>query len=41
MRYVGSKNRIAKYIIPIIQKEIDDNNITTYYEPFIGGGATV
>ena len=37
MVYQGSKNRIAKYIIPIIQKYIDDNNITTYIEPFCGG----
>ena len=34
---MGSKNRIAKYIVPIIQKYIDNNNITTYYEPFVGG----
>ena len=37
MVYQGSKNRIAKKIIPIIQKYIDDNNITTYIEPFCGG----
>lgn len=35
--YQGSKNRIAKYIVPIIQKYIDDNNIETYIEPFVGG----
>ena len=37
MVYQGSKNKIAKYIVPIIQKYIDDNNITTYIEPFCGG----
>lgn len=37
MKYVGSKNRISKYIAPIIQKYIDNNNITVYYEPFCGG----
>lgn len=37
MKYIGSKNKISKYIIPIIQKAIDDNNITVYYEPFVGG----
>lgn len=37
MRYVGSKNRIAKDIVPILQKLIDDNNIRIYYEPFVGG----
>ena len=35
--YQGSKNRIAKYIVPIIQKYIEDNNIETYIEPFVGG----
>lgn len=37
MKYMGSKSRIAKYIVPIIQKCINDNNITTYIEPFVGG----
>ena len=37
MKYVGSKNRIAKDIVPIIQSCIDKNNITEYYEPFVGG----
>lgn len=34
---MGSKSRIAKYIIPIIQRYIDDNKINTYIEPFCGG----
>ena len=37
MKYVGSKNRISKYIVPIIQDYIDKNNISVYYEPFVGG----
>ena len=37
MKYMGSKSRISKYIIPIIQKYIDDNNIAQYLEPFCGG----
>ena len=37
MKYVGSKNRIAKDIVLIIQRCIDENNITEYYEPFVGG----
>lgn len=37
IKYVGSKNRISKEIAPIIQKCIDDNNIKTYFEPFVGG----
>lgn len=35
--YQGSKNRLAKYIVPIIQKYIDENNIDTYVEPCCGG----
>ncbi len=34
MKYVGSKNRLAKDLAPIIQSYIDDNNITHYWEPF-------
>lgn len=37
MKYVGSKNRISKYIVPILQDCIDKNNIEIYYEPFVGG----
>jgi len=34
MKYMGSKNRISKYILPIILK---DRNNKTYIEPFVGG----
>ena len=34
---MGSKSRYAKYIVPILQKCIDDNNVTLYIEPFVGG----
>ena len=34
---MGSKSRIAKYIVPIIQSYIDKNNMETYIEPFVGG----
>lgn len=37
MKYMGSKARIKKDIVPIIQKYIDENNIKTYIEPFVGG----
>ena len=37
MKYMGSKSRIAKDIVPIIQKYIDDNGIISYIEPFCGG----
>lgn len=37
MVYMGSKSRIAKEIVPIIQSYIDDNNVYNYLEPFVGG----
>ena len=36
MVYQGSKSRLAKFLVPIIQKYIDENNITTYIEPMCG-----
>lgn len=41
MKYMGSKSRIAKYIVPIIQRYIDENNIKIYYEPFVGGANVI
>lgn len=41
MNYLGSKNRYAKYIAPIIQKYIDDNKITTFVDIFCGGANLV
>lgn len=38
---MGSKSRIAKYIVPILQKYIDDNNIKKYVEPFVGGANVI
>ena len=37
MVYQGSKNRLAKYIVPILQEYIDKYNISTYIDPFCGG----
>ncbi|MGL5712754.1 MAG: DNA adenine methylase [Paraclostridium sp.] len=37
MKYMGSKSRIKKEIVPIIQEYIDKNNIEIYIEPFVGG----
>lgn len=34
---MGSKARIAKYIVPILQECINSNNANTYIEPFVGG----
>lgn len=37
MKYMGSKSRLSKFLVPIIQKIIDEKGITTYIEPFVGG----
>lgn len=41
MVYLGSKNRIAKHIVPILQNIIDKNNYEYYVEPFVGGGNVI
>lgn len=37
MVYKGSKIKLAKYIVPIIQNEINANGSKHYLEPFVGG----
>jgi DNA adenine methylase len=37
MKYMGSKNRIAKFVLPIMLKEVNEKGITTWVEPFVGG----
>lgn len=37
MVYKGSKIKLAKYIVPIIQNEINVNGSKHYLEPFVGG----
>lgn len=37
MVYMGSKSKYSKYIVPILQQVIDDNNVNTYIECFCGG----
>lgn len=41
MKYMGSKSRIAKSIVPIIQEYIDLNSSDKYYEPFVGGANVI
>lgn len=41
MKYMGSKNRIAKHILPIMLAEAEKHNITTWVEPFVGGGGMI
>ena len=37
MKYMGSKARIAKHILPIMLEEAEKKGITTWVEPFNGG----
>ena len=37
MKYMGSKNRIAKHLLPIMLVEAEKHGITTWVEPFVGG----
>lgn len=41
IKYMGSKSRIAKHIVPIIQKYIDETNCKYYLEPFVGGANVI
>lgn len=41
MKYMGSKNRIAKYIVPIMLNEASKHGITTWVEPFVGGANSI
>lgn len=41
MKYMGSKSRIAKDIVPIIQSYINNNDIDIYIEPFVGGANVI
>lgn len=38
MKYMGSKRRIAKHILPIMLQEAEKHGLTTWVEPFVGGG---
>ena len=37
MKYMGSKAKIAKFIVLIIQQKIDESGKRIYIEPFAGG----
>ena len=37
MIYQGSKARLAKFIVPILQDCIDKHEVLAYVEPFVGG----
>lgn len=38
---MGSKSRIAKYIVPILQCEIDNSQPSAYIEPMVGGANVI
>ena len=38
---MGSKSRIAKFIVPIIQSHIDSSHASEYIEPFVGGANVI
>ena len=37
MKYMGSKNRIAKHLLTIMLAECEKHSITKWVEPFVGG----
>ena len=37
MKYIGSKARLSKIIVPIVNNLIYKYKIDTYSEPFVGG----
>lgn len=41
MVYMGSKSKYTQYIVPILQKAIDDRGATLYVEPFVGGANVI
>lgn len=41
MKYMGSKSRVAKYIVPILQQYIDQSGTNVYIEPFVGGANVI
>lgn len=41
MVYQGSKSQIINWLIPELQSIIDKNNITFYWEPFVGGANVI
>ena len=41
MKYMGSKARIAKHILPIMLEEAEKKGIAKWVEPFVGGGGMI
>lgn len=41
MKYIGSKNKLKKHIVPLLNSIIRTNNIIDYCEPFVGGANVI
>ena len=41
MKYMGSKSRISKYILPIMLDDVEKLGVDTWVEPFVGGANTI
>lgn len=41
MVYMGSKSKYTQYIVPILQKVINDRGVNLYIEPFVGGANVI
>lgn len=41
MVYMGSKAKYVQYIVPILQKVINDRGVSLYIEPFVGGANVI
>lgn len=41
MVYMGSKSKYVQYIVPILHKTINDHEVKTYIEPFVGGANVI
>lgn len=41
MKYMGSKSKVAKDIVPIIQRCINEGEFSSYAEPFVGGANVI
>lgn len=41
MKYMGSKQRLSKELVPILQNIINENRVDMYIEPFVGGANVI
>jgi len=41
MKYLGGKFRIRRHIVPLMLRYAEEAGITTWVEPFVGGGSVI